>query len=145
MVHQLKYMRKPNEDNYGIWKVRMKALLVSKDLWKAICSDLTNPATILGDGSTPGPSQTQVKRPTESSVQSTVLESDKAQKALSLIILAMEDIQLIHVDDCENGKEAWDELRKLYDEPSTANEMSLYEKFLSSKMESNASVRVHVE
>ena len=36
MSDNLKYIPKLNGDNYGIWKVRMKALLINKDLWEFV-------------------------------------------------------------------------------------------------------------
>ena len=57
----------------------------------------------------------------------------------------MNDSPIVHVEDCTSAKTAWLKLQNLYQEPSTANKMRLYEEFLSSKIDNSTSVRSHVE
>lgn len=144
MDDHLKYIQKLNGDNYGIWKVRMKAFLVNKNLWSVIDPNAVvtgtpeEPREILGAASTD-------PVPSGQSDSSRADLTHKSQQALSLIILGLDDHQIIHVDGCLTGRDAWNKLQKLYEEPSTANKMRLYERFLTLKLEKNVVVRTHVE
>lgn len=145
MTDHLKYIEKLNGDNYGIWKIRMKALLVHKGFWKCVRpSDVESNANnnLSASEQTRGENVDDIANRQPSAEDA---EVGKSQQALSLIILALEDSQIIHVDECSSGKEAWSKLQKLYEEPSTANKMRLYEKFLTMKMEKEGTVRAHVQ
>ena len=146
MTDHLKYIEKLNGDNYGIWKIRMKALLVHRNLWKFVCPtilDGDSPSVHQQPGSDENTSAPSTAAPSTASDDSQSLE--KSQQAMSLILLAMNDSQIIHCDECDTARKAWVKLQKLYEEPSTANRMRLYEKFLTAKMDKSITVRAHVE
>lgn len=63
----------------------------------------------------------------------------------SLTILAVEDDQILHIDQCRTGKQAWLALKILYKESSTANKMRLYEKFLTLKLTKSKGARAHIQ
>ena len=95
MADRLKYIKKLNRDNYGIWKIRMRALLLQKDLWSVIENETGSDST--GDGR--GNADQDVTG--EASVLPTDTPNlDKSKKALSLITLALGNSQIVHVDEC---------------------------------------------
>lgn len=132
MTDHLKFIEKLNGENYGIWKVRMKALLVNKDLWKTVDPNTRN-ENVSSASTTPA-----VESPADDG-------SGKSQQALALIILAINDSQIVHIEECKEARDAWLKLQNLYQEASTANKMRLYEEFLSTKLDHSTPVRVHVE
>ena len=67
------------------------------------------------------------------------------QKALAIIGLGVGDEQIIHIQDSETSKEAWDNLSKIYENAGTANKMHLQEQLMTSKMGSEDSVKGHIE
>lgn len=96
----------------------MRPLLVSKDMWT-----VTDP-TLEEDG-----------------------ESDSKQKkqAIALIILALGEEQMVHVENSKTARDAWRKLKSTYTEPSAANRMLLHEKLLTSRQQDgdDARQRVH--
>lgn len=65
-------------------------------------------------------------------------------ESLSLIELSIEDSQIVHVQECVSGKQAWDKLKGLYENTSMANRMHLMEELMTSKMSRDESAQVHI-
>ena len=77
-----------------------------------------------------------------------VTESDKEeidQKALAVIGLAVNDEQIVHIQDAKTSKEAWSKLAAVYENSGTANKMHLQEELMTSKMEEGGSAARHIE
>lgn len=62
-----------------------------------------------------------------------------------MIILALGEDQMVHIEQCKTARDAWNKLRGIYAEPSTANRMRLYEKLFSSRLQEGAETRKHVQ
>lgn len=118
MTDIIKLVDQLTSDNYAVWKIRMKALLVSKGLWTVIDPTVTDDETT---------------------------DIDDDQKALALVILALGEDQMVHVEECTTARAAWKKLQDIYAEGSTANRMRLYEKLLTLKLEDGTDVRKHVQ
>ena len=119
----LKIFDKLNGENFAVWKVRMRALLVSKGLWK-----VTEPSA-------------------DAEVSAELSESDigKSEQALALMVLAVEADQMIHIEECKTSREAWEKLIGIYAEPSAANRMRLYERLLTLRFPPGGNSRQHVQ
>ena len=147
MGDNLRSISKLNGSNFGIWKIRMKALLIHNDLWDEVKQRNTVDAPDPSSGNSQDPvvpSSTGDDEPLVSA-GATEQTNEKSRKALSLIILSIEDNQMIHIEMCNNGREAWQVLHNLYEKPSTANKMRLYEEFLTMKLDKMNAVRDHIE
>ena len=101
----LTIFEKLNGENYAIWKIRMKAVLVSKGLWKVTDS-------------------------AHSDAELSESDQGKPEQALALIVHAVAADQMIHLKACSTSQEAWMKLSEIYAEPSAANRIRLYEKFV---------------
>ena len=86
-------MKKLDTDNYATWAVKMRFLLVTKDMWSAVTVGTD------GDG--------HVNAVTDA-------------KALALIGLCVEDYHLPIIEKCNTAKEAWEVLAAVYKAKSTA-------------------------
>lgn len=95
MTGALKTVDKLSGDNYAVWEIRMKAVLVWKWVWKVI-----NP--MLEDRET---------------------DTTAAERISAPIILALWENQMVHVEDRTTARDACDELKKIFTETSAANRM----------------------
>jgi transposase InsO family protein len=84
-------------NNYATWAVRMKMLLMHKELWAAVAD--------------PGSLE--------------AAERSKLNKALSLILLNVKDHHLLTLESCQTPSEAWDALKAVYQASNTARQMQL--------------------
>ena len=71
--------------------------------------------------------------------------AEKDEKALIMIGLAVNDDQIIYVQDAATAKEAWENLASVYNNPGTANKMYLQEKLMTAKLEEGKSIKTHIE
>lgn len=69
----------------------------------------------------------------------------KSAKSLALIGLAVSDSQIVYVQDCATGKEAWEKLSSLYENKGVANKMHLMDELMNSKMENDTLAHKHIE
>jgi transposase InsO family protein len=103
-------------DNYPTWRARMKALLISKDLWTAL-----NSMTVENEPLT-----------------------DAQLKAHALIMLNVKDHHLSAVEACRNAKAAWDMLESTYRAASKARQLALKKQLASIRKEPNEPLTKYV-
>lgn len=72
-------------------------------------------------------------------------DRDKSSKALALIGLSVSDSQIVHLQSCETGQEAWQKLASLYENKGVANKMHLMQELLLSQMSDEDQVQDHIE
>ena len=87
--------------NYGTWSVRMKALLVTKGLWRIL----------------------EASRPQDPEASRTYDES--SEKALALLTLNVTNPFLNLLEECNSAKEAWDKLKNTYNSQLNARRLQL--------------------
>ena len=85
--------------NYSTWKIRMKADLVSRDLW-AVTSEVGRPET-------------------------RAASAVPSEKAPARIILHVKDQHLAKIARCKTAKEAWDTLASEFESSSIARQLQL--------------------
>lgn len=132
-------------DNYAVWKTRMRAILISKGYWRVV-----NPSPRTFGLPEPEDQTTEVFHDatdpsSQASRDTTAHDNDLSDKELDLIILSLANDQMVHVEACRTARSAWGKLKQLYEEPSTANKMRLYDQFLSAKLEGNESAQNHLQ
>src|SRR5271169_3282680 len=87
--------------NYAVWKLRVKMVLVERDLWQA-----TMDATLKSD-------------------------DKNSAKALAIIVNTIADDQLIHVDGADTANAAWIKLAAVHEAKGTAAKTFLLRKLLT--------------
>lgn len=113
----LKLVEKMPGDNYVAWKVRIRSFLVIKGFRK-----VRNP-----DGE-----------------EDKSWNTTKYEQAFALIILKLGQNPILQVENCTTACEAWLKLRGIYAEPSSANSVQLYEKWLTLRLKDGKDARAHV-
>ena len=86
-------------DNYSTWKVRMRLILQSKGLWGAVKGNETE-------------GETEV-------------DAKQSQQALALIGLAVQDVHLSTVGQCDTAKKLWELLESTFQAKSNARRLQL--------------------
>jgi hypothetical protein len=99
-------IEKLNENNYELWKVQMKSVLIFNDMWGYV------------DG-------TEVKP--EADAQDW---TKKDSKALALINLSISHSQLNHVKKTATSKQAWDGLKAVFESRGPVRKAVLYKQLL---------------
>nr|XP_012149732.1 PREDICTED: uncharacterized protein LOC105663683 [Megachile rotundata] len=94
------------ENNYELWKIQMKSVLVYNDLWQYV------------DGA-------EVK-PTEDAQD----WARKDSKALALINLSISHSQLNHVKKASTAKAAWDILKEVFESKGPVRKVTLYKQLI---------------
>jgi len=92
-----------NNNNYNVWSLRMKMLLIKENLWSYV------------DGKDDGEKE------------------DTGLKALSSIVLMIDNEQLTHVAECSNGRDAWKILQKFHQNRSVGHKIRLYKKLFKTE------------
>lgn len=80
-------MERLTENNYPVWEVRMRAMLVSKELWS-----ITDP----------------------NGEDNESIDSLKSGKAFSMIILALDENEIVKIEQCETARDTWKKLQGIY-------------------------------
>lgn len=78
-------IEKLGDNNYNMWRMVMRSVLITSDLWDIVSGKL--------------------KRPTDSTDSAVWYNID--QKALASIILNIKPSQLMHIKSCRTSSEAW--------------------------------------
>ena len=113
---------KLSEKNYGVWKVRMKAIL----------SDRKLAGVVFGTEEKP-------KDP-----KALKLWQRKDEQALTQITLAVDDEQTDHVQDATTAKEAWDILSVMHRPQGLSASTHLRGQFFSTYWKPGTSIRAHI-
>lgn len=103
-------------ENWHIWKLKIKFILIDKGLWKIVSGRLQKPS---GSGVTPE----EIER-----------WEDLDERALSCICLHMKDSQLLNVSKAQSSAEAWESLETLYEHKNAASLLFLLRQFFTIKM-----------
>lgn len=78
-------------------------------------------------------------------VEGTDLAEEKSQLALSYIALGLCNNQIVYVRDAATAKEAWERLKRTYENPGNATKMHLQEQLFTTKMGPGTSLKAHIE
>ena len=115
-----------NTNNYSTWKLKVKHLLIAKDLFDYV------------DGTAPVPeSSAQAKEKAE--------YNSKQAKALSNIILSVDDEVLYLISECSTAQAAWEKLQAHFERDTLANRLFLKKKYFRTVMSENASMESHLK
>ena len=102
---------KLEKDNFQAWKFRMTNFLMGKGVWPFINGDEQEP--VLGAA------------PTAADLKTFKEWHEKARKVMYWLSVSVSDSMIVHIQDAETPKEAWDTLVKLYSTNTTARKMQL--------------------
>ena len=108
--------------NYPTWKLRMRAVLISRELWEVTDRKTISSLPMLSDA-----------------------DKVKSDKALALITLCVDEEQMMHIEECNTSHEAWEKLKSIYSEPSAANRIRLYEQLFTLRLDDASDTRSHVQ
>lgn len=114
-------MQKFSEQNFSLWKVQMRSLLVKQDLAVAI------------DG--------KAKKPAAMKDEDWVKTDDKAK---ATIFLSLSQNVLFNVHNESSTKEVWDKLQSMYETASTANKIFIMKKLYKLKMKDGTAMSNHI-
>ena len=64
---------------------------------------------------------------------------------MALIGLSVQDSQIVHIQGCTSGKDAWEKLSTLYENAGVANRLHLLNELMTSKMGDEQKVQEHIE
>ncbi|CAK9830520.1 Retrovirus-related Pol polyprotein from transposon TNT 1-94 [Anthophora retusa] len=113
-------IEKLNQDNYELWKVQMKSILVYNDLWSYV------------DGS-------------EARTETNTQEWDKKDsKALALINLSITHGQLNHVKKAKTSKDAWNTLKEVFESRGPVRKTALYKQLIRMEKKRDMSMTQYV-
>lgn len=111
-------IEKLNDENYTSWSFKMKMFLGKEGVWEAV------------DGDVPAVKTEAFK--------------NKERKALQIIVLSLENNQLVHVRQCETGRDAWQALKEVYCQGTLLNIIRIRRKANLTFMEEGGSMREHI-
>ena len=113
---------KLNDRNYGVWKVRMKAILLDRQL----------AGVVFGTEEKPKDAK-ELKR-----------WMRKDEQALTQITLAVDDDQTDHVQDVTTAKEAWDILSMVHRPQGLSASTHLRGQFFSAHWKPGTPMKTHI-
>ena len=116
----LSSIEKLTEENYELWKVHMKSVLIFNDLWSYV------------DG-------TEVKTDANVAVWTT-----KDSKALALINLSITHGQLNHVRRATTSKQAWDGVKAVFESRGPVRKAALYKRLLRMEKRTDITITQYV-
>ncbi|XP_033254303.1 uncharacterized protein LOC117193677, partial [Drosophila miranda] len=120
-------IEKLGEDNYDVWSMSMRSVLITTDLWTYVSG--------------------KTERPQEEAagIREHLAQWDKAdQKALACIILNVKATQLMHIKSCTTSKQAWQKLRHVHVSVGPVRKVQLYQKLLRQNMQNGDNVVQYV-
>ncbi|CAK9829718.1 Retrovirus-related Pol polyprotein from transposon TNT 1-94 [Anthophora retusa] len=119
-MHSLASVEKLNEENYELWTVHMKSILVLNDLWPFVDGTEEKPAEN---------AQEWIKKDT---------------KALALINMNIKQSQLHHVKKANTAKEAWGKVKAIYELKGPVRKVTLYKELVRMTKQPNVAVTQYV-
>ena len=111
-------------ENYHLWKLKIKFILIDKGLYKVA----------------PG----KHKRPSGGTLEEIEKWEDLDQRALFVTCLHLKDVQLLSVSNAKNFEEAWTSLETMYEVKNTARLLHLLQRFFTIKMSDGDSIATHI-
>lgn len=124
---KLNLFEKLNNWNYRSWALKMKMLLINKDLWDVMEDDPENEWE--AEEETPERKERQ----------------KKLLKVLANIVLMVDQDQLVHVDKAKDGKEAWDNLKNYHQNHTVRHRIHLMKKLFKMELKSSGSMQTHLQ
>ena len=121
-------IEKLNGTNYQSWKFNAKLVLMERGLWGLVTGDEVAPVTTDEDK--------KVKEVKEFNL--------RAQKAYSLIALALNKNLQVHVSNTVNPKTAWEILEKHFNFVSVTETVRVNRAFFAASMEEGGDVMEHI-
>lgn len=116
---------KLDNSNWITWKFQMRHLLLAKGLWKYV------------DGSAVLADDADDRMRTDF--------SEKSQKALSTLVMAISTSQLYLVTSCEKPQEVWDALRGQFERDTLANKLFLKKRYFRKEMKDGTPIEAHLK
>ena len=110
--------------NFHTWKFKMQMVLEERDLWDVVSGKV------------------KLEHCTSNLDQATFKR--KSRKALAIICLAMEDLQLPLVRSAKDAHDAWSRLEGHYEKKSLANKLFLRRRFFTTMMGEGDDVLEHI-
>lgn len=114
-------IEKLNEENYESWKLQMKSFLVCNELWGYVIVS------------------TIVKTEENAAAWTT-----KDDKALALIVLNVSRGQLNLVKKAKTSKEAWNELKRVFESKEPVRKATLYKQLYRMKKDSSVTMNQYI-
>lgn len=112
-------MERLNNGNYLTWSIKMKMVLIREDCWQVVKDEVP----LLVDAE-------DVERLND--------------KALSLIVLAVDNDQLVHVRNCETGREAWLALKVYHQQATVGHKIRIMKRLFRSQLTKGGSIKEHL-
>jgi len=116
-MNQLYQIEKLGENNYDVWCVQMKSVLILEGLWSVVTSE----------------AKTEDDNWMELN-----------DKALATIILGVKASLLVHIKSCKTAAEAWKELKDLFYPVGLLGKIMLFKKLTNMRMIENGDMSVHL-
>eukprot|EP01018_Ginkgo_biloba_P009956 Gb_13937 [translate_table: standard] len=116
--------------NYSTWKIRMKDIFTMKKLWKIVDRTTQTPATS--------------SALTLDELKAIEKWIDEDQEVLTIIKMAVTDDCLSHVKDATTTKQAWDNLKAIYETVNESQVLYLRNKLHALKMSQGESITAHI-
>ncbi len=124
--------------NYGIWKFKIKTMLIREDLW-----DLVNPAVdqalgvaeVVDADATSGEVATQTAPRVSRARAQDATTTKRKYKALAIIVSSIRDELIPYVVDLDDSQTCWKTLQYLYETHNAARSLYFNNKLLSVRIE----------
>ena len=126
MTSEYHMIEKFDGENWHIWKLKIKFILVGKGLWKIVSRRMLKP---FGLGVTP---------------EDVEKWDDINERAFSYLCLHMKDLQLLNVSKAESSSEAWQSLETLYKHKNAVDLLFLLQQIFTIKMSKGNSIAAHI-
>jgi len=121
-MESLKVMEKFDGGNFHLWKFKMRMMFSKHGLWKFV------------DGSDTLPSEKVARAD----------YNEKEMKAFTLLFEHFTDVQLAHIQYCDNVKSAWEALCVVHEVKTIGNKLFLRRRFFTIKMQERDDMLVHI-
>jgi len=121
-MESLKVMEKFDGANFHLWKFKMRMMFYKHGLWKFV------------DGGATLPSEEVV----------TVDYNEKEMKVFTLLCEHLTNVQLAHIQYCDNVKSAWEALCGVHEVKTIGNRLFLRRRFITIKMQKGDDMLVHI-
>ena len=114
-----------NESNFATWKIQIKMALIREELWSFVAGDLELPKS-------------------QESKEYRAMSS-RRDKALSIIVMAIEPKLLYLIGDPVDPKIVFEKLCNVFQRKSWANKLRLRKRLYSLKLEESSKVHEHLK
>lgn len=113
---------KLDENNYDLWSIQMRSVLIHAGFWKIVNGTIKK----------------------EGNEAATAKWDADDEKALASIFLGVKPTQLAYIRNCKTSHEAWKKLEDVYMPKGPIQKVSLYKRLINLKMTPNGNVVQHL-